>query len=476
MRKSCILSLIFIILFQKISTQCYPDEANSQLLCKNVHLANVNSVMKKADIKTVVIYELNETKLREEAFQFPNLETLKVSGILEILISNCVSNLVQLKKLDFSYNKISHIPNDLFSDLSQLKEFNISHDVLSNLTLDTFYKLTNVEILDLSYNHIVAIDLGVLDEARSVQKLLLHHNRLTALQLGVFDELVNMILLDVSFNKIADIPLGLFDLPKSVSFLNLSHNNLIQLELGIFDPLKNLSDLTVSHNKLKTVPLGIFDTLTHLKIVSLSGNKLTNVPDGLFDESKKLKKIDLAQNRIQNLSGSLFESNEHLKHLNISYNLITDLDIKIFKQTSLISLDISHNEFQTIKLELLNLKSLQIINAQGNKINYLHPNTFAVEQYISLKHIDFSQNRLVFIEDGFFDWVPNLKRFEISGNPWDCKCLEKVLKQLVARNITYNIEYYFDGRKPACVVANLFDCVVVKNSSALYYKYYNKKN
>jgi hypothetical protein len=51
MRKSCIVSLIFVILFQKISTQCYPDEANSQLLCKNVHLANVNSVMKKVKIK-----------------------------------------------------------------------------------------------------------------------------------------------------------------------------------------------------------------------------------------------------------------------------------------------------------------------------------------------------------------------------------------------------------------------------------------
>jgi len=135
-------------------------------------------------------------------------------------------------------------------------------------------------------------------------------------------------------------------------------------------------------------------------------------------------------------------------------------------------LDFSYNELETVNPDTLGIETLERVNLRGNKIYHLDAMTFA-SCLTTLLYLDVRDNRLVYLDKEFFDWV-SLEEIEIVGNPWDCKCFDNLLQILKTRSITYTKEGYFDGERSLCVALNPFDCTVDIKHVKKYYEEYSK--
>jgi len=102
-------------------------------------------------------------------YSIPTLKNLTVSNKLSS-ISDSISNLKNLEKLDFHSNHISKI-SDNIEDLKKLKELDLSDNEIEKIP-EQFSKLESLEILDLSYNPIKEIPEG-LCKLKNLKELLI---------------------------------------------------------------------------------------------------------------------------------------------------------------------------------------------------------------------------------------------------------------------------------------------------------------
>lgn len=180
-------------------------------------------------------------------------------------ISSKVNQLVNLKVLDFSFNKIKNIKN--IENLTKLENLYFVQNKIKEIKgIETLQKLKNLE---LGGNKIEAINETLL-KMPSIEQLWLGKNRIPKFQ--NLDSLVNLRVLSIQSNRITKFE-GL-------------------------DKLVNLEELYVSHNGIE-------------KIENLENNT-------------KLTVLDVTSNRIEKL-----ENLSHLKKLTdfwCSYNKISSFD------------------------------------------------------------------------------------------------------------------------------------------------------
>ncbi len=148
--------------------------------------------------------------------------------------------------------------------------------------------------------------------------------------------------LNLSNNALESIDLGVF--AGSLEELDLSHNNLTELSLS---GVKSLKTMNISYNSLSKcsgfVGMDLSETLEN---VNASHNKLTSFQ---CSYAKKLKNVDLSYNE---LTVCNLEYCSAIVDLNVSYNHLTEDTssfVRPFTFTSLISIDVSGNDF--IKME-----------------------------------------------------------------------------------------------------------------------------
>ncbi|KAF2884303.1 hypothetical protein ILUMI_21865 [Ignelater luminosus] len=508
MKNNLIWKLIgtILVFVKSVQLECVCIQNKQQANCILYRLNEI-SVRNTQGTKTVAIVTTRTDggcTLPENAISFDKMEHVALSCEIDILKVNAFKNQEELKNLDLSENFISTIPNDFFANIPRLENLNLSHNTFQNPTLDTFYALNNLKVLDISFNSISSLGLGIFDEMMKLEELHLNNNKIPKIELGVFDLLHNLKIIDLSYNhlheivlglfdqsqKLADVylsgnyfvgnlPLGTFDSFKNVITLHLKDCQIEKFPLGVFDQMPKLIYLDLNNNKIKKFPLGIFDEAKDLKILDLANNALAKIPDYVFDQTTKLESLDLSRNKLQTLPGLLFQQTESLKYLNLSKNSIAKLQKKMFQWTYLTVIDISYNKFITIEPDLLNIETLARVYAQNNRINYLDDLTFASSNF-PLQYLDIRNNRLVFLGEHFFDWVKNLKRMEVFGNPWDCTCLEDIMIILTHRSIRYTSTGYYEGKLPICVVpqTNSDKCdftATDKNILSNYYQLYNER-
>ncbi|CAH0550742.1 unnamed protein product [Brassicogethes aeneus] len=454
--------------------QCYYKSVDDSVTCDVTDLTDINSIEEKETALKIHVEKMTTQTLPSEAFEYPLCNTVKISGNVENLNKNTFGNLKDLKVLDLKGNKIAHIPNDFFPPLRKLTDLDLSHNDLPSPTLDTFYKMDIIKTLNLGFNKIRRLVLGVLDEAQPLEVLLLNNNHMSNLELGIFDQLINLLKVDLSYNKITVIPLGIFDKSKSIIDLNLvgnnlhniplgsfdllvnlqtlwlSKNNMESIKLGILDELRSLQYLYLNNNPIKAIPEGLLDELPNLKLVSLSNCSLNNLPEKLFYKNPNLKTIDVSLNKIQ-VFNNKFVNNKKFTNLNISHNQLVLLNQELFQNTNLKTLDISYNNLQDLNPNLIRLKILKLY-IKNNKIVYLDPKEFK-NLNSQLKYLNIKNNKLNFLDDAIFKELNGLDQIEFTGNPWICKCLEKMLILLQAHQITYQKDKYFNGKQPICIAS-----------------------
>lgn len=188
-------------------------------------------------------------------------------------ISSSIGHLVNLKTLDFSFNRIKNIKN--IENLINIEQLFFVQNKIKEIK--NIENLTKLRMLELGANKIERIE--NLEPFINLQSLFLGSNRI--LKLEGLDTLVNLKVLSIQSNGISKIEN--LDKLKNLEELYLTSNRLSEIE-GL-ENLENLQILDLSHNKISKL-----DNLGHLQKLEdlwISSNLIES-----FNEVDKLSKLE----------------------------------------------------------------------------------------------------------------------------------------------------------------------------------------
>ncbi|XP_047536498.1 chaoptin-like [Vanessa atalanta] len=375
-------------------------------------------------------------------YGLPRLELLNVSHN-EIITAKLYNeyDLVSLKEIDLSYNKIKIIDdnqNDYYI-YSGLKKIWLSHNELSYLPDTTFNKFYDLELLDLSYNLITNITLLTFDGINHLKILKLSNNGIVDINSSLFrfNKLVELYL---NNNKLENVLVRDFKNLNELEILDLSDNYIVNIEKNVFNNLISLKQIDLSGNLLTVIGKSIFSTNIFLNSINLSANELTEIPTYLFQAESisffaieknniqgSLKKgtfvglklstrLDISYQSITSIEDLAFLGLDSLKELLLNNNIIRSLSNKSFKTLkSLLKLDLSFNLITQIdfdKTDLINLRSMLL---HDNHIIQIKKDYF--ESLPNLQFLDLSQNHISKIDIQSFQTLERLSNILMNKNP-----------------------------------------------------------
>ena len=362
---------------------------------------NIISNVDQINFPSLKYLNLERNAIRNVDGAFNKLRNLNVLNLQKNLIEE-VSNqtfagLDNLISLDLSKNLIRNIGSGIFSE-SFLNELNISGNLLKELEENSFVSLPILETLDLSDNNIVIIKNGAFNDIPRLKKLFLDHNRLSNYNGEFFANMGNdtdLHHLDLSYNELNYLYDGSFSFLPNLKTMDFSHNKFSFFPTDFVRDLKQLDSLNLSHNLIKALAEEDFANFDMLRTLDLSHNEIDMVSDDAFQNSTQLQTINLSNNQITEIKTNTFSGITRLI-LDLSSNQLEALPDGIFERRRVFKLeaiDLSHNQFRTIPVNVLQsqyffIDSLKISN---NSIRDIPSDANIL---VNIKEIDVSFNPL----------------------------------------------------------------------------------
>lgn len=185
------------------------------------------------------------------------------------------------------------------------------------------------------------------------------------------------------------------ELDAGTQVLNLTGNEVIQIPQDAFSSanLINLQKVFIAKCRLKAIDRFAFRKLINLVELDLSYNVLTMIPSHAFDSTPELRELKLVGNPIQKIMNDAFYHVPQLIRLELSDCRISSIESRAFSGLE---------------------SSLEWLKIDGNKL------------------VDIKSSTLISLQ--------NLHGLELAGNPWNCSCSLRPLRQwMLKENIPYGI-------------------------------------
>jgi Leucine-rich repeat (LRR) protein len=241
--------------------------------------ANGIMIMKAIAFKNVTVEQLylDQNYLGLNSFgsdTFSNLQGLKVLSLSDNQITQLDPNLFKknnrLETLNLAKNNLRS--SNLLNLPVSLNKLNLSSNFFDSRLNVT--NLINLKRLDLTFNNLTQVSLHLLSNLKSLLWLDLSNNKIVKLNYGCFKDLKLIIQLNLSNNNISSLPLGIFVGLDYLFNLDLSRNQIKSLEEGVFHNLRKLSKLNLSYNSvsLESVQNIVAHLTSMLREIGLTGN------------------------------------------------------------------------------------------------------------------------------------------------------------------------------------------------------------
>ncbi|XP_006628105.1 transforming growth factor beta activator LRRC32 isoform X2 [Lepisosteus oculatus] len=201
-------------------------------------------------------------------------------------------------------------------------------------------------------------------------------------------------------------------------------------------PMVNM-EVHCSNMNLRTVPLELPPGIRKL---DLSQNLLQNLTEEIRAFYTSVYHLSFHSNRIEFIQPGLFKDMTNLEVLDLSRNYLDIFAMsnsKVGPLSSVKKLDLSGNGLYTGMTSnfLHNAPALLNLSLNGNSITKIHNDTFAGS--LALRNIDLHNNVILEIEEGAFDYLPDLFELNLSMNSITC-IKDFNLSQLKLLNLSQN--------------------------------------
>uniref|UniRef100_A0A2H1VT54 SFRICE_003210 n=1 Tax=Spodoptera frugiperda TaxID=7108 RepID=A0A2H1VT54_SPOFR len=368
----------------------------------------------------------------------------------------------------------------LVSDNNRTTGITLRDCRITSVEYESFNDLNSLTYLDLSMNKIQSLKLGVIDEPKKLTYLNLSYNQLTEFPLGLFDQITNLDLIDLKGNRINKLELGIFDTLPKLKFVDLSNNAFLGKDFNpyIFDQSPHITYMDFSRNNMEDSPENLLHAFQSLETLNLDRCFLSKVPNFATTANlRTMKHLILSTNQIASLDNAAsFVNLENLQQLDLTANLIETINPNILSPLKrLQKVDLKNNKISVIPDNLFkNLPKLITIDLYGNQLQNVPVNAF---RGIPLKNLNIANNKVTYLQDNFCLELRNsggkIKKLLFDPNPWQCACLNDLLKEVKRLGIEYNSGKY-DGKRPVCVSTSEFTCKRQESVNDLYTEMFNE--
>lgn len=175
---------------------------------------------------------------------------------IEIVEVGAFKELVLLETLEMSFNLLSDVyfASSLSSSLQNL---HLQNNKITSIPERIFSHLNNLYWLDLSDNKVSHVERATFNGLRNLHELSLGYNRLTRLERNVFDELSCIEWLDLDANNINFIEKGFAGKMNNLEMLNVIGNRIDKFEMGLFYGMPSTSTV-FGATQVKSLQPGMF--------------------------------------------------------------------------------------------------------------------------------------------------------------------------------------------------------------------------
>ncbi|KAK5912726.1 hypothetical protein CesoFtcFv8_002569 [Champsocephalus esox] len=223
------------------------------------------------------------------------------------------------------------------------------------------------QYLYLQNNYISEVTAEPFINATEIRWVNLANNRIHRIDKNVFEKVPALLYLYVQRNNLKEVPAGL---PASLEQLRLGRNRISKIPAGSFSHMGNLTLLDLYHNQLSDSGMGknTFKDLKGLVQLNLAHNILKKMPTGV---PSSLIQLFLDKNRIDDVPKDYFYGFTHLAFVRLNYNQLSDkgLPKTVFNITSLLDLQLSHNQLASVPLFNGHLEHLHLDHNSIESIN-----------------------------------------------------------------------------------------------------------
>ncbi|VVC96999.1 unnamed protein product, partial [Leptidea sinapis] len=355
-----------------------------------------------------------------ELAAFPYLKYLNLdyNRIVEIVVDEYYTNItLSLTNIRLSYNFLSCLRKTTFERIPELTNLDLSHNRISNLTKHTFANLSNLRYLSLADNVIDSVETGTFSNLPKLEILELQNNNLTYLNLNALQNVsisnINLSI-NVSNNKIKYIDGNSLI---SINIFDGSYNDFHEVPTAFFIAVEyTIRQVILSHNKIAHITNEAFGQSILLEILDLHKNSISIIKRKSFLDLISLQILDLSYNSITQLAVEQFHNLKKLRYLKLDHNNIRLLPRDIFKNTIIEHLDLSYNGISLFPVTALSQIgfTLRHLDFTGNKLEYLDGNIFRNTQFLS--SLSLGSNLLTVLSDNTFSSLSGLRRLDLSFN------------------------------------------------------------
>ena len=296
-------------------------------------------------------------------------------------INSKLSNEIQLKILDLSYNRIISLLG--FNNLINLEELNLSNNYISDEQLDYLSNLSMLKYLNLSNNNIKQDSfIHLLSSLGSIEKINLSNNNIESVTFN--QKCQSLVQIELDANKIISFIITNNQMLPKLKYLSLCGNKLENCDS--LNNLPNIEYIILNENEIKTCE---FISTTQLKYLHFKSNMVTS-----FTIHESLSQIEFIELSYNNLSLFTIEGcHPFLKNILLDNNKLMNIEFPnrniSFKNVELI--DMSYNLLnKTSFLELF--PSLQRLNLSFNQISSLKELVKILRNFSQLKELNLIEN------------------------------------------------------------------------------------
>lgn len=157
---------------------------------------------------------------------------------------------------------------------------------------------------------------------------------------------------------------------KITKVYNFDNKNIDKLDIDEFIPEETVKLFTAKQNKLSELPTIFFSKIKKVYKINLSYNNFSLFDNILLKYSTSLISIDLSHNNIIAIPDEL-SSFTSLKELFLNYNSIKEIPNNFSSLQSLETFEISYNQIDTLPNEIVYMNKLAFVDMSHNKIKQI---------------------------------------------------------------------------------------------------------